>query len=59
MKKIKKTLTISVILLILGGCTAETTSYYLEYHKWVPIQQSDSSDSSLKNQKKEVKVPSQ
>ncbi len=53
----KKALAVGLFLLILGGCTAETTSYYLEYHKWVPISQQD--NSSLKNQKKEVKVPSQ
>jgi len=52
----KKVLTIGLFLLILGGCTAQTTSY-LEYHKWIPVSQSDS---SLKNhQGKEVRVPAE
>jgi len=54
--KMKKVLTIGLFLLILGGCTAQTTSY-LEYHKWIPVSQSDS---SLKNhQGKEVRVPAE
>jgi len=56
MKKMKKLTICLLTLSFLGGCTGTEKITCLEYHKWIPIQQSDS---SLKNQGKEVKVPSQ
>lgn len=48
----RKVLTSIALLLLLAGCTAQTTS--LEYYKWIPVSQSDS---SLKTNQKEVRVP--
>jgi len=58
MKKMKKILTVGLFLLILGGCTAET-NYFLQYHKWIPVEQLNQHDSSLKKteQGEEVMKP--
>jgi len=55
----RKVLTSIALLLLLAGCTAQTTSYYLEYHKWVPISQNSSLKNKNHQQGKEVKMPSQ